>query len=56
MIQSETVRYCKIIGFPETKEEINNLLDYWFKNKKVFLHNTCVHHKNVFTPIHTIDD
>ncbi|VVC37340.1 DNA mismatch repair protein, C-terminal,DNA mismatch repair, conserved site,High mobility group box [Cinara cedri] len=55
-LRSETVRYLKVTEPLETKEEINNLLNYWFKNEKAFLHNTCVHHKNVFTPIHTINN
>lgn len=50
------MRHCKTIGIPKRREEITNLLEYWFKNEKSFTHNTCVHYKNVFTPLHTIDD
>ncbi|XP_025201621.1 PMS1 protein homolog 1-like isoform X2 [Melanaphis sacchari] len=55
-LRSETVRYCKKTGLPKTKEEINSLLKYWFKNEKLFSHNTCIHYKKVFTSIHCIDE
>ncbi|XP_026817988.1 PMS1 protein homolog 1-like [Rhopalosiphum maidis] len=55
-LRSETVRYCIKTGLPKTKEEINSLLEYWFKNEKLFSHNTCVHYKKVFTSIHCIDE
>lgn len=55
-IQSEAVRHCKITGLPKTRDEINILLKYWFKNEESFSHNTCVHFKNVFTLLHVIDD
>jgi len=43
-------------GLPKTKEEINSLLEYWFKNEKFFSQNTCIHYKKVFTSIHCIDE
>lgn len=55
-LRSETIRYCKKTGLPKTKEEINSLLEYWFKNEKFFSQNTCIHYKKVFTPIHSIDE
>ncbi|KAL5234739.1 hypothetical protein ACI65C_002149 [Semiaphis heraclei] len=55
-LRSETVRYCKTIGLPKTKEEINDLLEYWFKNEKCFSHNTCIHYKKVFSLMHCINE
>ncbi|XP_060870701.1 PMS1 protein homolog 1-like isoform X3 [Metopolophium dirhodum] len=55
-LRSETVRHCKTTGLPKTKKEINNLLEYWFQNEKLFSHNTCIHHKKVFSSIHYINE
>uniref|UniRef100_A0A2S2QHA7 PMS1 1 n=1 Tax=Sipha flava TaxID=143950 RepID=A0A2S2QHA7_9HEMI len=55
-LKSETVRHCKTIGQPKTKEDIYKLFNQWFKNDKFFSNNTCIHDKPVFESIHIINE
>ncbi|XP_050546179.1 PMS1 protein homolog 1-like isoform X2 [Daktulosphaira vitifoliae] len=55
-LRSETVRFCKNSSLPKSIDEINKLMDFWFQNEPFFAHNTCVHHKNVFSLLHMLNN